>query len=118
MEGKTDGGGDEAAGSDGGGEKTVPDISIGKEQRSLGIPLIEDFYFDQLRIGIRPTVKEMQDYCRKARISPTPSLRELRQMRYRFSMSAIYSRNVKPTHHFSAAIDKPGMLLKKSSEAC
>jgi hypothetical protein len=70
---------------------------------------VERHFLARCKRGLKPTVPEMRDYCRKNGLAV--SERVLRRLKYRFRFVAIYTRPKKTNHFMQFAIAKYGSLM-------
>ena len=73
-------------------------------------PRVDDFFLTQVKLGLRPNVKELQKFCTENDI--IASRKQLNQVRYHFEASATFSRWTSVRPHFVAPlIPRPGNIF-------
>lgn len=64
------------------------------------------------RQGIVPTVKDLQEYCKKNdSIQPKPTVAQLANLRYKFKYVAIHAKWNSPRHYVASSIDRLGNIF-------
>lgn len=70
---------------------------------------VERHFLAACKRGLRPTVPEMRDYCRKNGL--TVADRVLRRLKYRFRFVAVHTKPKRTNHFMQFAIAKYGSLM-------
>ena len=72
---------------------------------------MDNYYISQIKMGLRPTLRQLKDFCSANQIEATND--QLRQVPLRFEASATFSRwtKVKNDHYVTNLIPKPGQIM-------
>jgi hypothetical protein len=68
------------------------------------------FYYDRIKNGQIPSLKELQEFCRVNNLSNLCTVRQLRRLRYRWKATAVLSGWKSAAKYASSTIMKPGTL--------
>lgn len=70
---------------------------------------VEKFYFRKSRVGQKPSLSELVEFCRRRKIRWTRS--QLRGLKSKWMFTAIFAKPRRPQKYMSAAIQRYGILF-------